>query len=310
LFAGGVDGANAMHQSGVTVVVTFLFDECQNDIKNGLTTGNGEPLKLDLSRESAQYSSPNHQQHITEATVGKLAGKIALITGASRGIGKGIAEGFAREGAALILVARDLDRLRKIEEEMSAARRNVVVIQADVTNEQQVQEAFRQTMAMFGRLDILVNNAGVFDGGPLDELTLEAWEKVMAVNLRGPFLCTREALRIMKPQQSGRIINIGSISAQRVRPNSAAYSTSKHGIWGLTQVTQLEGRPHGISCCCLHPGNVEVETLAGAQRRNNEPVMQPEELAEAAITMAALPAHISMLEAIVMPVTQPYIGRG
>lgn len=240
----------------------------------------------------------------------KLAGKIALITGASRGIGKGIAEGFAREGAALVLVARDLDRLRKMEEEMSAERRNVVVIQADVTNEEQVQEAFQHTMRLFGRLDILVNNAGVFDGGPLDELTLEAWEKVMAVNLRGPFLCTREALRIMKPQQGGRIINIGSISAQRVRPNSAAYSTSKHGIWGLTQVTQLEGRPYGISCCCLHPGNVEVETLADTQRRKQEPVMQASELAEAAITMAALPAHISMLEAIVMPVTQPYIGRG
>lgn len=242
--------------------------------------------------------------------MGKLAGKIALITGASRGIGKGIAEGFAREGAALVLVARDLERLRQIEEEQTAARRNVVVVQADVTDEAQVQEAFQHTMRLFGRLDILVNNAGVFDGGPLDELTLEAWEKVMAVNLRGPFLCTREAMRIMKPQQGGRIINIGSISAQRVRPNSAAYSTSKHGIWGLTQVTQLEGRPFGISACCLHPGNVEVETLANAQRRNNEPRMQPEELAEAAITMAALPAHVAMLEAIVMPVTQPYIGRG
>ena len=242
--------------------------------------------------------------------MGKLDGKIALITGASRGIGKGIAEGFAREGAALILVARDLARLQQLEESLTAERRNVVVMQADVTDERQVQEAFQRTMQLFGRLDILVNNAGVFDGGPLDELTLEAWEKVMAVNLRGPFLCTREALRIMKPQQGGRIINIGSISAQRVRPNSAAYSTSKHGIWGLTQVTQLEGRPHGITCCCLHPGNVEVETLADTQRRKQEPVMQAEELAEVAITMAALPAHVSMLEAIVMPVSQPYIGRG
>ncbi len=242
--------------------------------------------------------------------MGKLDGKIALITGASRGIGKGIAEGFAREGAALILVARDLARLQQLEESLTAERRNVVVMQADVTDERQVQDAFQRTMQLFGRLDILVNNAGVFDGGPLDELTLEAWEKVMAVNLRGPFLCTREALRIMKPQQGGRIINIGSISAQRVRPNSAAYSTSKHGIWGLTQVTQLEGRPHGITCCCLHPGNVEVETLADTQRRKQEPVMQAEELAEVAITMAALPSHISMLEAIVMPVSQPYIGRG
>ena len=240
----------------------------------------------------------------------KLAGKIALITGASRGIGQGIAEGFAREGAALILVARDIDRLRKIEEEMSAARRNVVVIQADVTDEEQVKEAFAHTMRMFGRLDILVNNAGVFDGGPLEDLTLETWEKVMAVNLRGPFLCAREAMRIMKQQQGGRIINIGSNSAQRVRPYGAPYNTTKAGLVGLTQSIALEGRPYGISCSCLHPGNVEVETLAEKRKQLQEPVMQAEELAEAAITMAALPAHITMLEAIVLPVGQPYIGRG
>src|SRR5262249_56444740 len=104
-----------------------------------------------------------------------------------------------------------------------------------------------------------VNNAGAFDGGPLDEISVEAWDRVLRVNLRAPFLCTREALRIMKRQGGGRIINIGSISAQRVRPDSAAYSASKHGLWGLTQVTALEGRPHNISCGCLHPGNVLVE---------------------------------------------------
>lgn len=242
--------------------------------------------------------------------MGRLAGKIALITGASRGIGKGIAEGFAREGAALILVARDLDRLRQIEEEMLAERRNIIVMQADVTDEAQVQEAFAHTMRMFGRLDILVSNAGVFDGGPLDQLTLATWEKVMAVNLRGPFLCAREALRIMKPQQSGRIINIGSISAQRVRPDSAPYNTTKAGLVGLTNSIALEGRPYGISCGCLHPGNVEVETLAEKRKTLGEPVMQAAELAEAAITMAALPSNITMLEAIVLPVGQPYLGRG
>lgn len=242
--------------------------------------------------------------------MGKLDGKIALITGASRGIGRGIAEGFAREGAALILVARDLERLNQLEEKLSAERRNVIVIQTDVTNEEQVQEAFQHTMRLFGRLDILVNNAGVFDGGPIDELTLETWEKVMAVNLRGPFLCAREAMRIMKQQQAGRIINIGSISAQRVRPNAAPYNTTKAGVVGLTQSIALEGRAYGISCGCLHPGNVEVETLAEKRKTLQEPVMQASDLAEAAITMAALPANISMLEAIVLPVGQPYIGRG
>lgn len=173
-----------------------------------------------------------------------------------------------------------------------------------------MQELFRQALERFGRLDLLVNNAGVFDGGPLDELTLESWEKVMAVNLRGPFLCTREALRIMKPQRNGRIINIGSISAQRVRPNSAPYSTSKFGLTGLTHVTALEGRSFGITCGIIHPGNTAVETLANVQRRQAEPVMQIEDWAQAAVTMAALPPHVNLLEAIVLPLEQPYLGRG
>ena len=231
-----------------------------------------------------------------------LDGKVALITGASSGIGKAVAEAFAREGASLILVARRIDDLETLANSLP----NAIAIQVDVTQEDQVQSAFATTMVQFGRLDILVNNAGVFDGGPLHELSLEAWEKVIAVNLRGPFLCTREAMKIMREQKGGRIVNIGSISAHRVRPNSAAYSTSKHGIVGLTQVTALEGREFGISCGCLHPGNVAVERLAARQ----EPSMQPSELAEAVLAMAALPPHITMLETIVMPMHQDYIGRG
>jgi len=237
----------------------------------------------------------------------RLDGKIALITGASRGIGKGIAEVFAREGASLILAARDQARLDQLAGSLATP---VVVVPADVTEESQVQQVFRQAMERFGRLDILVNNAGVFDGGPLDELSVETWDKVIAVNLRGPFLCTREAMRIMKPQQSGRIINIGSISAQRVRPNSAPYSTSKHGLWGLTQCTALEGRAHGITCGCIHPGNTEVETLSDARRRSKEPVMRIEDWVEAVVAMAALPPQVNLLEMILFPHQQPYIGRG
>lgn len=240
----------------------------------------------------------------------RIKGKVALVTGASKGIGWGIALGLAAEGASLVLVARNAELLRRNTEELQKNGTAVLAIPADVTDETQVQELFRQTMERFGRLDILVNNAGIFDGGALDELSVEVWDRVMATNLRGPFLCTREALRIMKVQGSGRIINIGSISAQRVRPNSAAYSTSKHGIWGLTQVTALEGREFGITCGCLHPGNVEVETLAEARRINGEPVMNTEDIAHAAVAMAALPPDVNMLEAIVLPIGQPYIGRG
>ena len=183
-------------------------------------------------------------------------------------------------------------------------------IKADVTDEQQVKEAFQKGLERFGRLDILVNNAGIFDGGPLDELSVETWDRVIAVNLRGPFLCTREAFRIMKEQRGGRIINVGSISAQRVRLRSAPYSTSKHGLWGLTQVTALEGREYGITCSCIHPGNVSVETLAEFQRQSKEPAMAVTDLVPAIIAMAALPKEVNMLEAIVLPVEQPYIGRG
>lgn len=242
--------------------------------------------------------------------MGKLEGKIALVTGASSGIGVGIARGLATEGASLILTARNAEKLSQNAEELSKAGTVVLTLPADVSDEAQVREVFRQTMERFGRLDLLVNNAGVFDGGPVDELSVEAWDRVMATNLRGPFLCTREAMRIMKTQRGGRIINIGSISAQRVRPNSAAYSTSKHGLWGLTQATALEGREFGITCGCLHPGNVEVERLAQARRENGEPVMNVEDIAQAAVAMATLPPNVNMLEAIVLPIDQLYLGRG
>jgi NAD(P)-dependent dehydrogenase (short-subunit alcohol dehydrogenase family) len=243
--------------------------------------------------------------------MGRLTGKVALITGANRGIGKGIARGLAAEGAGLALVARGAEELRRAADELTAGGVEALAVPADVTDEGQVRGAFAQALARFGRLDVLVNNAGAFDGGPLDELTAEAWDRVLAVNLRAPFLCTREAMRVMKRQGGGRILNVGSISAQRVRPHSAAYSASKHGLWGLTQVTALEGREHGISCGCLHPGNVLVERRRGSgMPEDDEPMMTVDELAEAAVLMACLPAHVNMLEAIVLPVGQLYVGRG
>jgi NAD(P)-dependent dehydrogenase (short-subunit alcohol dehydrogenase family) len=118
-------------------------------------------------------------------------------------------------------------------------------------------------------------------------------------------------MKIMKRQRGGRIINIGSISAQRVRPHSAAYSASKHGLWGLTQVTALEGRDFGITCGCLHPGNVRVERRQeSAKAEDQEPMMSVEEIAQAAVLMATLPPHVNMLEAIVLPMGQLYVGRG
>jgi NAD(P)-dependent dehydrogenase (short-subunit alcohol dehydrogenase family) len=240
----------------------------------------------------------------------RLQGKIAIVTGASKGIGLGIARGFAREGASLVLAARPSPQLEAAEMEMKSFGGEVLTVATDVTDEGQVERLFAQTRQRFNRLDVLVNNAGVFDGGPLDELSTAAWDKVIAVNLRAPFLCTRAAMRIMKPQGGGRIINVGSISGQRVRPSSAPYSTSKHGLWGLTQVTALEGRDFGITCCCLNPGNVKTERRHTDRIEDAEPMMTPDELAEVAILMASLPPHVEMLEAIVLPHQQRYVGRG
>src|SRR5262249_43992279 len=158
----------------------------------------------------------------------KLTGKVALITGGNRGIGRGIAVAFAAEGASLTLTARAATDLQHVADELAGRGTAVLAGPADLADEQQVVNVFTQAMNRHGRLDILVNNAGAFDGGPLDELSVETWDKVLAINLRAPFLCTREAMRIMKRQRGGRIINIGSIAAQRVRPHSAPYSASKH----------------------------------------------------------------------------------
>lgn len=243
--------------------------------------------------------------------MGKLAGKIALVTGASKGIGRGIALAFAREGADLLLSARGEESLASTAKEVAALGVRVEVQAGDVGSEEDVNAMFAHWQQSFDRLDLLVNNAGAFNGGPLDELATEDWDHVINTNLRGPFLCTRAAMQIMKRQGGGRIINIGSISAKRVRFNSAPYSASKHGLWGLTQVTALEGREHGITCGCLHPGNILTERRDASEAvADQEPMIGVEDIAEVALLMASLPPHVEMLESIVLPHEQLYVGRG
>lgn len=243
--------------------------------------------------------------------MGKLDGKVALVTGSSSGIGQGIARGLAAEGAALVLAARRADRLQALADEIMGRGGVTQAVATDVTSESQVERLFATLLERFDRLDILVNNAGTAALAPIDELAVEDWDRVLATNLRGPFLCTRQALRIMKRQGGGRIINIGSISAQRVRPNNVAYNASKFGIDGLTHSTALEGRPYGISCGALHPGNTRSELTQDPKKPiSQEPMMDVEELAQAAILMASLPPHVNVFQAIVLPVDQLYVGRG
>jgi NAD(P)-dependent dehydrogenase (short-subunit alcohol dehydrogenase family) len=241
--------------------------------------------------------------------VGKLGGKVAVITGAGSGIGSGIARAFAREGARLVLAGRTAATLEETARALGGAE--AVAVSCDVTDERQVAELFAAAVRAFGRVDIAVNNAGVFDGGPVEELSLETWQHVLAVNLTGPFLCTREAMRLMKPQGGGRILNVGSISAQVPRMHSVPYSTTKHGLVGLTRAAALEGREHGVVVSCIHPGNVLTERRQASDApADQEPMMTPDELAEVALAMVSLPLHVNVLESIVLPTEQLYIGRG
>jgi NAD(P)-dependent dehydrogenase (short-subunit alcohol dehydrogenase family) len=243
--------------------------------------------------------------------MGQLAGKVAIVTGGGSGIGRGIARAFAAEGCAVVIAGRNAERLRAAAGELGETGSPILAVPTDVTDEVQVEALFRQTMERFGRLDILVNSSGAFDGGPIDQVSLEAWNRVMGANVTGPFLCTRAAFKIMKAAGGGRIINIGSISAQRSRENMAPYTTSKFAIAGLTQSTALEGREYGIAASCLHPGNTLVERrMSSGVAQDAEPMFAVENIARTALLMATLPPEANMLEAIVLPVMQKYIGRG
>jgi len=239
-----------------------------------------------------------------------LQGKTAVITGASKGLGRGIAAVLGQRGCHLVLAARGREQLQRAVEELKREGASVSGVASDVAVEADVESLFAHVAATTGRCDLLVNNAALFDGGPLDELSVDAWDRVLAVNLRAPFLCTRAALKMMKQQGEGRIINIGSIASQRVRPESAPYATSKHGLWGLTQVTALEGREYGVTCCCLNPGNILVERRHSDKPEDDEPMMSVEDVAQTVLLMATLPAHVEMLQATVLPHQQMFVGRG
>ena len=243
--------------------------------------------------------------------MGQLQDRVAVITGASTGIGQSIAVAFAAEGAKTVIASRSREKLEVTANEIRSAGGQVKVIPTDVTVEQEVIALFQQTLDAFGRVDILVNNAGVSKGGPTDELSLEVWQQVIGVNLTGAFLCSREALKIMKPQRSGRIINIGSVSAKVPRVHSAPYTTSKFGLEGLTRSLALDARDFGIAASILHPGNTATPIWTGREEiARQEGVMSPDDLARVAVTIATLPPEVNLLESTVLPVSMPFVGRG
>ena len=240
-----------------------------------------------------------------------LTGRVAIVTGGNSGIGRAIAKAFAAEGAKVVLAARRADQLKEVESELRAAGGAAMSIPTDVTKEPDVLALFEKTLAAYGQVDVLINNAGTVTRDKTEELPLSQWQKVIDVNLTGCFLCAREAFKAMKPRKQGRIINIGSVSAKVPRPNTVAYAASKFGLEGLTRAFALDAREHGILVSILHPGNTVSSLGRPAQiGANPEGRMEAEDLAQVVVLMAKLPHEVNMLEALVLPRTMPFLGRG
>ena len=247
--------------------------------------------------------------------------KTAVVTGAGSGIGRACALALLAAGWRVALVGRRAETLDQTRALAGEARSRALAVPTDVTSEAQVKALFDDVRLEFGRLDLLFNNAGM--GGPpvaFDQITLEQWRKVAAVNLDGAFLCAREAFALMRSQDpmGGRIINNGSISAHAPRPNSAPYTATKHAITGLTKALALDGRPFDIACGQIDIGNAASDMAAvmlrGVPQPNGtiapEPVMDLKHVAEAVLYMAGLPLDANVLFMTVMATKMPFVGRG
>ena len=251
---------------------------------------------------------------------GQLQGKIAIVTGASNGIGRGIAETFGAEGATTVLVARRAERLDEVAAGIRAKGGDALPVPTDLTQEEQVVALFARVKDTYGRLDVLVNNAGVATHINTEDITLVYWREVMEINLTAQFLCAREAIRIMKAQtpKGGRIINMGSISAKVPRPDSLPYTASKFAIQGMTHQITQDGRKHDIAASIIHPGATLSSFTTRRGRAKSGPgatpddyVMAAEDVAKVAVLMAALPLEVNLYEATILPNhMRSFISRG
>jgi NAD(P)-dependent dehydrogenase (short-subunit alcohol dehydrogenase family) len=248
-------------------------------------------------------------------------GRVALVTGAGSGIGRASALALLKDGYDVVLSGRRKEPLEATAEEGAASGSKTLVVPTDVTDPASVGALFARTRAVFGRLDVLFNNAGIGAPAiPLEDLPFEKWKAVIDTILTGSFLCTQEAIRLMKSQtpMGGRIINNGSISAYAPRPNSAPYTSAKHAISGLTRSTALDGRKYDIACGQIDVGNAYTEMAArmkdGVPQADGsikvEPLMDVENVARAVVFMASQPADANVLFLTVMATKMPFVGRG
>lgn len=247
--------------------------------------------------------------------------KFAAVTGAGSGIGRATAVALSNAGFTVALIGRREAPLLETRETIRIAGGAASVFCADVTSEASVEQAFSRIAHEFGRLDVLFNNAGRNAGAvPLDEYKLDLWNDVVATNLTGVFLCARAAWRLMKAQspQGGRIINNGSISAHSPRPNTIAYTATKHAVTGITKSLALDGRAFNIACSQIDIGNAATSLTERMTRGvlQADGTMAPEarmdvtHVANAIVHMASLPLEANVLNMTVMATTMPFVGRG
>jgi NAD(P)-dependent dehydrogenase (short-subunit alcohol dehydrogenase family) len=247
--------------------------------------------------------------------------KIALVTGAGSGIGRASAIALLNAGYHVVLAGRRADALQQTVVDAGAAGPRALAVPSDLTDPASVQALFDRLRVVHGRLDVLFNNAGTgAPPVPMDELTFEQWKTVVDINLNAVFLCTQQAMRLMKTQapRGGRIINNGSISAHAPRPFSAPYTATKHAITGLTRATSLDGRAHDIACGQIDIGNAATEMTErmakGVLQANGttavEARMDVRHVADAVVHMASLPLSANIQFMTVMATNMPYIGRG
>ena len=246
--------------------------------------------------------------------------KIAIVTGAGTGIGKAAALALLNAGYRVVLAGRRLEPLAEVIA-LSGAGERALAVPTDVSDPDSVKALFEATVRAFGRVDVLFNNAGVSAPGiPLEDLTLAQWKNVVDINLTGMFLCIQQAFRVMKTQmpRGGRIINNGSISATTPRPNSIAYTSTKHAVQGLTKSASLDGRKYDIAVGQIDVGNAATDMAqkmaAGILQPNGEiavePLMDVNIVGQSVLYMASLPIEANVMFHTVMATKMPFAGRG
>lgn len=247
--------------------------------------------------------------------------RFAVVTGAGSGIGRAVALALQADGFSVALAGRRAAQLEHTAAMAKSQRGAMLCLPTDVADPAGVRALFAEALQKFGRLDLLFNNAGISAPGiPMEDLSPQQWNSVVAVNLSGSFLCAQEAIKIMKAQnpRGGRIINNGSISAHAPRPNSAPYTATKHAITGLTKCISLDCRKYDIACGQIDIGNAATEMTdrmaAGIIQANGSMMVEPrihlKHVADAVLYMANLPLEANVQFMTVMATTMPFIGRG